>query len=92
VRKTRQNAIESAMEHINVHRTIFFENFFFPVFIGVCGVFLPCDEKCDENKFCRRIIAFYFCACKPEDAQNQFASALRLIDTTKIKTFTYAHT
>ena len=54
----------------------FIEKKFFPLFIGVCGLFWACDGKCDEKKFCRRIIAFYFCACKPEDAQNQFASAV----------------
>ena len=39
---------------------LFLRNFVLCVGRGFRGVF-ECDEKCDEKKFCCRIIAFYIC-------------------------------
>jgi hypothetical protein len=57
----RKNAIESAIEDVILNRTIFFEKFFFPLFIGVCGQFLSAIENAIEKMFANRIIAFYIC-------------------------------
>jgi hypothetical protein len=63
------------MEYINVHRTFFVENFFFPLFIGGCGLFccamknamkinfavaLSHSTFASENLKC---FAFQFCKC-----------------------------
>ena len=59
--KTRQNATESAMEYKKVHRTFFIEKKIILCVYQGLRVVLSCDEKCDANIFCSRIIAFYFC-------------------------------
>lgn len=58
----RKNAIESAIEDVILNRTIFFEKYFFPLFIGVCGQFLSAIENAIEKMFANRIIAFYICS------------------------------
>jgi hypothetical protein len=75
----RKNAIESAIEDAILNRTIFFENFFFPLFIGVCGQFWSAIENAIEKRFVNRIIAFYFCIRKFEMlCFSVFARSLRL--------------
>ena len=62
----RKNAIESAIEDTILNRTIYFENFFSPLFIVVCGLFWSAIENAIEEEFANRIIAFYFCSGKFE--------------------------
>ena len=63
----RKNAIESAIEDVILNRTIFFEKFFFPLFVGVCGQFLSAIENAIEKMFANRIIAFYICTRKLQE-------------------------
>ena len=58
----RKNAIESAIEDTILNRTFIFKNFFCPVFISVCGLFLSAIENAIEKMFANRIIAFYICS------------------------------
>ena len=61
--------LKSAIEDTILNRTFIFENFFCPVFISVCGLFLSAIENAIEKKFASRIIAFYLCPRKSDDSR-----------------------
>lgn len=88
----RKNAIESAIEDVILNRTIFFEKFFFPLFIGVCGQFLSAIENAIEKMFANRIIAFYICTRNQKSLFDKFTFTTSFAYALRTYTrYTHAH-